>query len=65
MKKSLSQEILIIAVLVLTITLLWLYLSIYRVIKKNEGPTVGPAEMKVLDPNLDTKVLEELKKRKI
>lgn len=64
MKRSFSQEVLIIAVLVLTITLLWLYLSVYRVYKKNEGLTLSPTEMQVLDPNLDTKVLEELKKRK-
>lgn len=65
MKRNFSQAVMIIAVLVLTITLLWLYLSVYRVYKKTEGPALSPTEMKVLDPNLDTKVLEELKKRKI
>ncbi len=63
MKKSYSQEILIIAILTLTITVLWLYLSLYRTMKKSPKPILTPQETKVLDPKLDDKLLKELKDR--
>lgn len=64
MKKHFSQEILIIAILSLTITSLWVYLSINKTLKgKNEKPLLTPQETRLLDPKLDTSVFDELRKR--
>ncbi len=63
MKDKHSQEILIIAALTLTITLLWAYLSVHRALKKSVTPVLTPSETKVLDPKLDDKLLKELKER--
>lgn len=64
MKKHFSQEILIIAILTLTITSLWVYLSIYKTLKdNNEKPLLTPQETKLLNPKLDSSVFDELKKR--
>ena len=66
MKKNYSQEVLVIAILTLTITLLWVYLSINRTLQKDEKtPSLNPKEIQVLVPKLDTTVFDELKKRKI
>ncbi|HUV72626.1 MAG TPA: hypothetical protein VMW25_06490 [Clostridia bacterium] len=64
MKKDSSQQILIISILTLTITILWIYLSIYRTLNKKEKATLTPQETRVLNPKLDGTVFEELKKRK-
>lgn len=65
MKKNYSQEIFIISVLTLTITVLWVYLGIHRALKKSEKPVLTPQETRVLDPQLDESVFEELKARRI
>lgn len=65
MKKDYSQQILIISILTLTITILWIYLSIYRTLNKKEKPVLDPQEIQVLNPKLDGTVFEELEKRKI
>lgn len=62
--KKLNQEILIIAILTLTLTLLWAYLSINRAFKKSEKALLTPQEIKLLVPKFDTSVFEELKNRK-
>ena len=64
MKKKLSQEILLIAILTLTVTLLWIYLSVHGALKKSEKTILTPQETQLLVPKLDTEVFEELKKRK-
>lgn len=64
MKKTFSQEILVIAILILTATVLWIYLSIYGIYHKKDPAPVNQSQIRVLDPNLDTKVLEDLNNRK-
>jgi len=64
MKRNISQEILIIAVFTLTIASLWIYLSINRVLDKEDQPVLNPQQTKILNPTLDEDVFEELKKRK-
>ena len=64
MKKNYKQVVLYIAVLSLTVTFLWTYLSVYRAVKKPEKTILSPQETRVLDPKLDYEVLEELQKRK-
>jgi len=64
MKKNYSLEILIISVFTLTVTFLWIYLSVYKVFKKSERPILKPNEIQLLVPKLDDAVFSELKKRK-
>jgi hypothetical protein len=67
MKKNYSQQILIISVLVLTISVLWAYLSIYRILySKNKTVAVEQNNIQtvLLNPSFDQGVFEELKKRK-
>jgi len=65
MKKNFSQAILFMAVLTLTIVLLWVYLGVHRALKKTENPVLTPQEKKVLVPILDESVFNELQKRTI
>jgi type II secretory pathway component PulC len=65
MKKKFSQTIFIISVLALTVASLWVYLSVHRALKKTEKPVLTPQETRVLNPNLDESIFEELQKRKI
>jgi hypothetical protein len=65
MKKNYNQQILIISILTLTIATLWVYLSIHRALKKSEKPVLTPQETRVLNPQLDETVFEELGARKI
>lgn len=65
MKKNYSLEILIISVFTLTVTFLWVYLSVYKVLGRNERPTVKPKKIEVLVPRLDEAVFSELKKRRM
>lgn len=65
MKKNYQQPILFIAVLTLTIAVLWVYLSVYRVFTKKQPPIAQPREIQILNPILDSAVFEELQKRKI
>lgn len=64
MKRNISQEIFIIAVFTLTIASLWIYLSINRVLDKEDQPVLSPQQTKILNPTLDEDVFEELQKRK-
>ncbi len=64
MKRNISQEILIIAVLTLTVASLWIYLSVHRALNKPERPVLTPQETKILNPSLDESIFDELKKRK-
>lgn len=62
--KRLNQEILIIAVLTLTLSLLWAFLNINNALKKSEKTLLTPQETKLLVPKMDAFVFDELKKRK-
>lgn len=64
MKKKYTQ-ILLIAILALTIALLYIYLSVFRALQKTPKPTLNPQEIRILDPNLDEKLLEELQQRRM
>lgn len=65
MKRSYSQEILIIAILTLTVALLWVYLSVYSTLKKDSAkPILSPKETRILIPKLETDIFENLKNRK-
>lgn len=65
MKRSYSQEILIIAILTLTVALLWVYLSVYSTLKKESTkPILSPKETRILIPKLETDIFENLKNRK-
>jgi len=65
MKKNYSQDVLLLAILSLTVTFLWVYLSIYRVLGKSEKPVLTSKQNQPLEPKLDESIFEELKKRKI
>lgn len=65
MKKSYSLEILIIAVFTLSVTFIWVYLSVYKALRKTERPILKLQETELLIPKLDETVFLELKKRKI
>ncbi len=65
MKKDYSQQIFIISILTLTIAVLWVYLGIHRTLKKSESPILTPQETRVLNPQLDESVFEQLKERRI
>jgi NhaP-type Na+/H+ or K+/H+ antiporter len=62
-KKNYSQEVLVIAVLLLTVTFVWVYLSVYRALNKSEKPIISAKGVRVLDPKLDSQVFEELRRR--
>lgn len=64
MKRKYNEAILYIAVLSLTVTFLWIYLSVYRAANKPEKTILTPQEIKVLDPKLDHEVFKELQNRK-
>lgn len=63
MRKDLSQDILIIAVLALTSAILWIYIGVRQTIKKSDQVTPSAVETEILVPKLDTSVIEELKKK--
>lgn len=63
MKKNYSQTVLLISILSLTIAFLWIYLSVHFALKKTEKPTLTQEEIKILNPDLDESVFEELSKR--
>jgi len=63
-RKNLNQEILIIAVLTLTVASLWVYLSIQKTLKKqSEKPIVSQEEISTFNPKLDESIFNELKQR--
>lgn len=65
LKKDHSQVVLIMSILTLTITLLWVYLSVFKALKNSEKPILKPNETRIIVPKLDSEVFIELKKRKI
>ena len=65
MKIQNRQEILVIAVLVLTVVVLWVYLSVFKTLKgQEEKPILTPKETRTFNPVFDETVFEELKNRK-
>lgn len=65
MKIQNRREILVIAVLVLTVVVLWVYLSVFKILKgQEEKPILAPKETRTFNPVLDETVFEELKNRK-
>jgi len=65
MKKNHTQEILLIAILALTSAFLYIYLSIFQTLQKTPQPILNSQEIRVLDPKLDEKLLEELEQRRM
>lgn len=63
-KKKVSEEIFLMAVLTLSAIVVWIYLSVFGVLNKPlEKPILTPEETKVINPQLDKEVFDELEKR--
>jgi len=65
MKKDHSQEILLIAVLAITVAFLYIFISIHKALQKTSKPVLTPQETRILDPKLDENFLKELQERRI
>ena len=64
-KKTINREILLIAILTLTIALVWVYISVYKTLNKPaEKPLLTPQETKIINPAFEKNVFEELETRK-
>jgi hypothetical protein len=58
-------EIVIIAILILTISILWAYLNIFKTLRgESEKPILTPQETRKINPSFDQEVFELLKKRR-
>lgn len=65
-RKNISQEIFLIAVLLLTIAIVWIYLSVYKIIDKpSDTPLLTPQEIKIINLDFEEEIFEELEKRNI
>ncbi len=52
------------AVLTLLVAVVWMYLSVFKVLNKSEEkPVLTPQETRVINPQLDEEVFDELEKR--
>lgn len=52
------------AVLALLVAVIWIYLSVFKVLNKpEEEPVLTPQEARVIIPQLDEEVFDELEKR--
>lgn len=52
------------AVLALLVAVIWIYLSVFKVLNKpEEEPVLTPQEARVINPQLDKEVFDELEKR--
>lgn len=58
-----SKDTLIIAILTFCTVVLWIFFDAYHTYKTSTIPKELKEEIKEFDPKLDTKVIEELKKR--
>ena len=63
-KKGLNKQIFLMAVLALLVAVVWIYLSVFKVLNKpEEKPILTSQETKVINPQLDEEVFDELEKR--
>ncbi len=63
-KKGSNKEIFLMAVLTLLVAVVWMYLSVFKVLNKSEEkPVLTPQETRVINPQLDEEVFDELEKR--
>ena len=63
-KQKHFQEILLISILSLTAILVWVYLSVFKILNKpSPNPVVTPQEIKIINPNFDEDVFKELEKK--
>ncbi|PIV02026.1 hypothetical protein COS55_00370 [Candidatus Shapirobacteria bacterium CG03_land_8_20_14_0_80_40_19] len=63
-KKRLSKEIFLMAVLALSIAIVLIYLGVFKVLNKpGEKPVLTPQETRIINPQLDEEVFDELEKR--
>ena len=66
MKKSkIPREIFFLAVFTAITVFTWIGLEVYQTLSKKKTPKIIQSQLKPLDPNLDTEVIEGLKKRKL
>jgi len=64
LRRNLNKQMFLMAVLGLLIAVVWIYLSVFDVLnKKEEEPVLTPQETKVINPQLDEEVFDELEKR--
>ncbi len=64
MKKKLNRQIFLMAVLGLVVAVVWIYLSVFKIVNKpDDKPILSPQETKVVIPKLDQEVFDELEKR--
>ncbi len=62
--KKLNEEVLLMAVLALLAAVVWIYLGVFKVLNKpEEKPVLTPQETRVINPQLDEEVFDELEKR--
>jgi len=64
-KTRISREILLLAIFTAITVFTWIGLDVYRAFSKRQIPKILESQLKPLDPNLDIKVIEDLKKRKL
>lgn len=63
-KKGLNEEMFLMAVLALLVAVVWIYLGVFKVLNKpEEKPVLTPQETRVINPQLDEEVFDELEKR--
>lgn len=63
-KIRISEDIFLMAVLALLTVVVWIYLSIFKVWNKPpEKPILTPQETKVINPQFDEEVFDELGKK--
>lgn len=65
MQKKYSNLILIISVFTLIAILLWIYIEIFRVLRKKEAPILSPKETEILNPKINEKIFEDLKNKSL
>lgn len=66
MKKTrIPREILLLAIFTAITVFTWIGLDVYRAFSKKETLKIIESQLKPLDPNLDSQVIEDLKKRKL
>lgn len=52
------------AILALLVAVVWIYLGVFKVLKRlEEKPVLTPQETKIINPQLDEEVFDELEKR--
>jgi len=65
MKGKISREVLFLAIFTTITVFTWIGLEVYQTISERKELKVLESQLKPLNPTLDTKVIENLKKRKV